>query len=270
MESYSHFSHHITYCMYGSSHMKPTTLWTRGFTWKPRPKCGTRKRGTSRSRKRVWQCQALTRSGDTRHPQKVQDMNMEDKIQLPTALVVSLLDCAMNTPDNKVLMAQYQTSKPPWVLALFESFGSWHPACAKFNVWHVAISYVGVSHIDEGSKHVHIPMDLSRHTCLEDVLDAVYHFTGFLVPSRLVAVVASPPCTTFSRLDARWGHHRDHNQAHKPAVSKLAKQHDVMVLNLMKSLFPDIENPYHVEGECTIVNSQKSSGKRANGISQGG
>ena len=265
MQPYSHLAHHITYCMYGSNHMKPTTLWTNGFDWKPKPKCGTEKAVQSgRSGDKTWKCQALKDSGGTQHPHKVQNMAMEDKVPLPKPLVAPLLDNILRAVGygGKVRSTHVGKSQNHWLLALFESLGSWHPACASFGIWHVAISFVGVCHIDHEKKHVNIPMDLS-HKRLEDILHAVYHFTGFLLPSGLIAVVASPPCTTFSRLDARWKYHRDHKQSHKPAISDLAKMHDAMVLRLMTSLLPNIPNSYKVEGKCTIVNSSKHGRKRA-------
>ena len=180
-------------------------------------------------------------------------MTMDAKIELPKMLVVSVLEAIMATTNHAAVGGQTEaTSQQKWVLALFEGLGSWHPACAKVGVWHVAVSHVGMAHIDGQSKHVHIPMDLT-YKCMRDILCAVYHFTGFLLPSSLVAIVASPPCTTFSKLNARWKTHRDHKQQHKPALSALAKKHDAMVLNLCKSLFPNIENPHRVQGKETIV-----------------
>ena len=59
-----------------------------------------------------------------------------------------------------------------------------------------------------------------------------------------------PPCTTFSGLDTRWNLHREHGLPHKPAVSQLAKKHDAMVLKLLTTLWPNIENSYHVQQKC--------------------
>ena len=65
-------------------------------------------------------------------------------------------------------------------------------------------------------------MDLSCKT-IKQILSAVYHFTGFLLPSSLIAIVASPPCTTFSNFDCQHKNHRDHSKPTKPAISEMAK-----------------------------------------------
>ena len=79
------------------------------------------------------------------------------------------------------------------------------------------------------------------------MLHACHHLTGFLLPNNLVAVVASPPCTTFSNFDLMRRFHRDTSQPHRPAKSKMAKEHDAMILNLLTSIWPNVENKYHVQ-----------------------
>ena len=96
---------------------------------------------------------------------------MEEKIELPVELVTGLLQACITPHGNLRGKRQAQEG---WVLALFESFGSWHPACETHGLWHVAVSYTGMCTIDEGSKHVNIPMDLS-HKSMGDVLHAAYH-----------------------------------------------------------------------------------------------
>ena len=256
MEVYSHLIHHITYCMYGALHKKPTTLWLSGFQWVPKPRCGTKqvkKVGSRRQESQsYWKCAALKKSRGTRHPNVIQNMQTEEKIQLPVLLVFSLLEAILSHHAIAHSLPMHETrSEPHWLLALFESFGSWYPACAKFGIWHVAVSYTGVCVIDDTSKHVNIPMDLGDKS-VDTILHAVYHSTGFLLPSNLVAIVASPPCITFSGLDSRWKHHRHHDKANKPAKSQLAKQHDAMVLKLLTSLWPDIHNPWQVQGKGVV------------------
>ena len=248
--------HHITYCMYGALHKKPTTLWLSGFHWVPKPRCGTlkvKKRvGSRRQSQLYWQCAALKNGRCTRHPHMVQNMQQEEKIQLPVSLVLSLLEAILSHHGIPQILPMHETrSSPHWLLALFESFGSWYPACAKFGIWHVAVSYTGVCAIDDKSMHVNIPMDLGNKS-VDAILHAVYHSTGFLLPSKLVAIVASPPCVTFSGLDARWKQHREHDKASKPAKSWLAKQHDAMVLKLLATLWPNIQNPYQVKGKGIV------------------
>ena len=126
------------------------------------------------------------------------------------------------------------------ILLCWCSFGSWWTGCYQHGIWHVAISNVGCCSINRESKHITIAMDLASHG-IGAVLEACYHFTGFLLPSNLVGIVASPPCTTFSNFDAIRHYHRDHTQPHRPAKSTLAKAHDAMVLNLVTSLWPNID-----------------------------
>jgi len=126
------------------------------------------------------------------------------------------------------------------------SYGSWWAACMNHDIWHVAISNVGCCSINHESKHITIAMDLARKD-INDVLHACYHLTGFLLPNNLVAVVASPPCTTFSNFDLMRRFHRDTSQPHRPAKSKMAKEHDAMILNLLTSIWPNVENKYHVQ-----------------------
>ena len=81
-------------------------------------------------------------------------------------------------------------------------------------------------------------MDLSCKS-VHEVLRAVYHLTGFLLPSSLIGIVASPPCITFSNFDCQHKNHRDHTSPTKPAVSKMAKAHDAMVrLHFHYTLLP--------------------------------
>ena len=132
------------------------------------------------------------------------------------------------------------------------SFGSWWTTCNRHGIWHVAISNVGCCSIDHESKHITIAMDLSSKD-INDVLHACYHLTGFLLPDNLVGIVASPPCTTFSNFDLmRRTGHRDTTKPHRPAMSKMAKEHDTMVLNLLTTLWPTIENKYHVQDHQVI------------------
>ena len=131
------------------------------------------------------------------------------------------------------------------------SFGSWWTACNPHGIWHVAVSNVGCCSIDHESKHIAIAMDLSSKD-VNDVLHACYHFTGFLLPDNLVGIVASPPCTTFSTFDLIRGFHRDTTKPHRPAKSKMAKEHDSMILNLLTTLWPKIENQYHVQDHHVV------------------
>ena len=97
-------------------------------------------------------------------------------------------------------------------------------------------------------------MDLSC-TQIEEVLRACFHFTGFLLPSNLVGIVASPPCTSYSKFDCKNKIHRDYDHYHRPAKSWVAKQHDAMILGLMLSLFPHIENEWHVAKDHSVSKS---------------
>ena len=141
-----------------------------------------------------------------------------------------------------------------WLLCLFESFGGWYSACAEQGIWHVAISYTGVCSIDEEIKHVNIPMDLCKQP-VEAVVRACFHLTGFLLPSNLVGIVASPPCTTYSNFDCKNQIHRDYSYHHRPAKSLTAKQHDAMILGLMLSIFPHIQNEWHVAKDGSVAKS---------------
>ena len=191
-------------------------------------------------------------------------MSMEEKIALPAPLVIELMESMLQGTHGKSLAKDGR-----WLLALFErwvhawthmldacnvgchSFGSWWTACAPRGIWHVAIANVGCCSINPESKHVTIPMDLALKG-LDAVLLACYHMTGFLLPKNLIGIVASPPCTTFSNFDSIRQTHRDYGQADRPAKSEMAKQHDAMVLHLLASLWPKIDNPFHVQGKTVV------------------
>ena len=140
---------------------------------------------------------------------------------------------------NACVELNHATRKSSYMLC-WCSFGSWWAECYQQGIWHVAISNVGCCSINRESKHITIAMDLASKG-VEATLQACYHFTGFLLPSNLVGIVAFPPCTTFSNFDAIRQHHRDFRQPHRPAKSTLAKKHDAMVLNLVTSLWPSID-----------------------------
>ena len=76
--------------MYAAPCHKPTTLWITGFKWVPKPRCLTKKNKDS-----YWKCEHLLKPGkrDNKHPQKVENMSMEEKVTLPKKLTKSLLNC---------------------------------------------------------------------------------------------------------------------------------------------------------------------------------
>ena len=83
--------------MYGALCQKPTTLWTSGFTWVPKARCGTKKEDG----RTYFKCKHLKNKTNNQHPKKVENMGMEEKVLLPKDLVTSLLEamvqarCAM-------------------------------------------------------------------------------------------------------------------------------------------------------------------------------
>ena len=68
-------------------------------------------------------------------------------------------------------------------------------------VWNVRIANAIPTSVDHTNKLVSINMDLSHNTRMHDIFKTVWHVAG-LVASDLVAVTASPPCTTTCAFDS--------------------------------------------------------------------
>ena len=115
--------------------------------------------------------------------------------------------------------------------------------CSNFDMGmaHVAASFCGITTVSLGGHSVHIHKDLQSFKILE-ILAATHHLCRLcgpdFHPSKLLGVVASPPCTTFSNYDGNRQIHRHHHQPGKPAKSNMAKQHDALVQHLFSNLFP--------------------------------
>ena len=104
-------------------------------------------------------------------------------------------------------------------------------------MWNVRIANAIPTSVDHTNKLVSINMDLSHNTRMHDIFKTVWHVAG-LVASDLVAVTASPPCTTtcaFDSMPNNW--HRDHAMPGHPALSDLAKLHDLMYQHWFHVLF---------------------------------
>ena len=132
--------------MYGALTKKPTTLWVSGFKWDPKPRCGTLKKRNAE----YWKCGHLLKNKtDNRPPHKVENMTMEEKVVLPKKLVKSLLEAMLHNQPTSACRHNQPTTEHRWVLALFESYGSWWGACYEHGLWHVSIAHNGVLDIDE-------------------------------------------------------------------------------------------------------------------------
>ena len=135
VQAYNHLAHRITYCMvgacacmlghshplkslvcgrcmwqYSASHKKPTTLWISGFDWQAKPVCGT-KRSSSKPGQSHWKCSHLKKGRVRKHPARVENMNMEEKVALPGPLVVSLMQPMVQQANIK------RGSNRQWVAA---------------------------------------------------------------------------------------------------------------------------------------------------------
>jgi hypothetical protein len=187
---------------------KDTTFWIKGMMWEGKTCSCTKPHG-----------QTIERN--------------TDKIfrnSLPAALCLELLTLAMAT--------QSQTFERPWVLSLYEGVGSMSAATVQMpGVWNVRLANGIPTSVDRHCRLVSINMDLSHATRMCDIFKTVWHVAG-LLPSELVAITSSPPCTTTCAFDAmpnNW--HRDHSKPCHPALSDLAMLHDLMYQHWFHVLF---------------------------------
>ena len=178
-------------CSYGEKWQKHSLImvWSEGgrYSWIPEPMCRTNKFCDA--------CYLCEETGRYRHRDTIggkQAQTLYKKHRLPLPLLRSLLD------QNGTV---YGDGRKTWGLNLFCGTDSLKKVFEERGYGYVGIDWEGEEFVcsDNGRVVARFLVDLSSCT-LKDLLLKIYHATG-LEGRDLVLIWASPPCTTFSKLD---------------------------------------------------------------------
>jgi hypothetical protein len=213
-------------CSYGEKWQKHSLImvWGEGgrYSWIPEPMCGTNQFCDA--------CCLCEETGRYRHLESIggrEAQSIYKKHRLPLPLFRSLLD------QNEIVQGD---GEKIWGLNLFCGTDSLKDVFKERDYGYVGVDWEGEQFVcsDGGRVVARFLVDLSSCT-LKDLLHKIYHATG-LEGRDLVVIWASPPCTTFSKLDrTNKSKHRNWKKNGAPR-SPLAFFDDILVAHLFAEL----------------------------------
>ena len=108
-------------------------------------------------------------------------------------------------------------------------------ATKALDLWSVRYSYDINTSVHHADKVICINVWLGDKTTKVDLYKLAWHVAG-LTPNTLLAITASPPCTTTTLIDNN-NKHRNHKHPNHVAITPLAIAHDKVFKNWFKILF---------------------------------